>query len=81
MDAAIEMTEYFRITAVKVNQYISQAVSGNPVKLDDQGVAQYLIKIGKITKSGLATALNTSRSQLDRLLNKPGTMVQPPKPT
>jgi len=81
MDAAIEMTEYFRITALKVNQYIGQATASNPVKIDDRSVALYLMKIGKITKIALADALHTSRSQLDRLLKKPGTMVQPPKPT
>ncbi len=75
MQDAIEMTEYFRITAKKVNQFIGNPTS-ETVKLDDRGVAQYLLKIGKITKSALATALGTSRSQLDRLIKKPGTVVQ-----
>jgi len=75
MQNAIEITEYFRITAKKVNQFIGNPVT-ETVKLDDRGVAQYLMKIGKITKSALATALGTSRSQLDRLINKTGTVVQ-----
>jgi len=75
MQNAIEMTEYFRITAKKVNQFIGNPTS-ETVKLDDRGVAQYLLKIGKITKSALADALGTSRSQLDRLIKKPGTVVQ-----
>lgn len=79
MQNAIEMTEYFRITAKKVNQFIGNAVSETGI-LNDRTVAQYLMKIGKITKSALATALNTSRSQLDRLLNKPGTPVQSADP-
>lgn len=72
MQDAIEMTEYFRITAKKVNQIIGNTTSES-FKLDDRSVAQYLMKTGKITKSALATALGTSRSQLDRLLTKPST--------
>jgi len=75
MQDAIEMTEYFRITAKKVNQFIGNPVT-ETVKLDDRGVALYLMKIGKITKSALADALGTSRSQLNRLINKTGTVVQ-----
>jgi len=75
MQHAIEMTEYFRITAKKVNQFIGNPVS-KTVKIDDGAVAKYLLKKGNISKSALAAALCTSRSQLNRLINKPGTMVQ-----
>lgn len=73
--AAIEMTEYFRITAQKVHQQIGYS-SIITDKIDNRSVAQYLMKIGKITKTSLAYALGTSRSQLDRLLDNHGTKVQ-----
>lgn len=79
MNDAIEMTEYFRITAKKVHQFIENTDSGTG-KLDDRAVTQYLMKKGGITKSALANALRTSRAQVDRLLKKPGTVVQQPTP-
>lgn len=75
MQAAIEMTEYFRITAKKVQQQIG-INSINSVKIDTQSVAEFMMSKGRITKSALAEALGTSRSQLDRLLEKSGTKVQ-----
>ena len=78
MQSAIDITEYFRITARKVNQHIGQDIS-SAGKPDNRSVAQYLMKTGKITKTDLAHALDTSRAQLDRLLRKPGTVVQEPK--
>lgn len=75
MVAAVEMTEYFRITAQKVNQHIGEGYASNGI-VDNKSIAQYLMKIGKISKTNLAIALNTSRSQLDRLLNTNGTKVQ-----
>lgn len=75
MNDAIEMTEYFRITAGKVYQYIGITV-GETGKLDDRNVAQYLFNKRKTTKTAIAEAIGTSRSQLDRLLEKHGTVVQ-----
>lgn len=72
MVAAVEMTEYFRITAQKVNQHIGEGYASTG-KVDNKSIAQHLMRIGKISKTNLALALNTSRSQLDRLLNTNGT--------
>ncbi|NVN96734.1 DUF3987 domain-containing protein [Candidatus Nomurabacteria bacterium] len=72
MSASIEMVEYFRITAQKVNIQIGQAISPSG-KLDNRSVAKYLMQLKKGTKAAIASVLGTSRSQLDRLLEQNGT--------
>lgn len=67
MSAAIDMIEYFRITAHKVYLQIGQAESSVD-KLDNRSVARYLMRLKKGTKAAIASVLGTSRSQLDRLL-------------
>jgi hypothetical protein len=67
MDAAIQITEYFRATALKVyRQIFGETKFGN---YDKKEIAVWLAKHTKLSKSQIADAvLNSSRSQLDRLI-------------
>lgn len=66
MQTAIEMTEYFRLTAKKVyNQIYGEQSFG---RFDKKAAIQYLQKNHNIPKTKIAEMLETSRSQIDRVL-------------
>jgi hypothetical protein len=69
MEAAIQITEYFRITAIKVyRQIFGERKFG---EYDKKDIAAWLTKHTNLTKVQIANqVLNSSRSQLDRLIVK-----------
>ena len=66
METAIEMTEYFRATAKKVYRQIY----GNQFygAIDKKAVIKYLSENHQVPKIKIAEYLDTSRSQVDRVL-------------
>ncbi|NQU34426.1 MAG: DUF3987 domain-containing protein [Bacteroidetes bacterium] len=69
METAIQITEYFRETSKKVFKHIFKNSSSS--KFDKKEIAVWLQKNTSLTKKQIAEeVLNSSRSQLDRLLNK-----------
>lgn len=64
MQTALDITEYFRATALKVYDIIFKEPEKN---LDKKSVAKFLFRLGN-QKTLLAEVLKTSRSQLNRLL-------------
>ncbi|WP_297097538.1 DUF3987 domain-containing protein [uncultured Draconibacterium sp.] len=66
MDAAIQITEYFRATALKVyRQIFGDKKFGT---YDKKEIASWLVQNTKLTKTTIAReVLNSSRSQLDRI--------------
>jgi hypothetical protein len=67
MKAALEVTEYFRATAVKVYRRIFNTTL-KPTGLNKRVVANYLINEAGSSKTDAAKALRTSRMQIDRLV-------------
>lgn len=69
MKAAIELTEYFRTTALKVYRQIYGETKFGKYSKED--IAVWLSKNTELTKQQIAyEVLNSSRSQLDRLISK-----------
>lgn len=68
MQSAIDLVEYFIATALKVHQLIfSKKPSG---EIDKREVAKWLYKNGNLTKTAIADAVGTSRSNLNRILKE-----------
>jgi hypothetical protein len=65
MKAALELTEYFRATALKVYRRLFANECSN---FDKRLMADYLYKDRGMSKKDISILLGTSRSQLDRLL-------------
>lgn len=65
MGKALEMTEYFRATALKVYRKLFVNEHSNA---DKKLMANYLYKDRGINKKDISMLLGTSRSQLDRML-------------
>jgi len=69
MESAIQITEYFRATALKVyRQIFGETKYG---KLEKEDIAVWLSKNTNLTKTQIAEeVLRSSRSQLDRLITQ-----------
>jgi hypothetical protein len=73
MESALNITEYFRATALKVYRRIFESFENNG--LNKKTVACYLYKSIGMKKVDIARTLGTSRAQIDRALA--GLMNQP----
>lgn len=68
METALEITEYFRLTALKIYRKLVETEENNGV--NKKTVARYLFKERGMPKIDIAKALGTSRSQVDRVLSE-----------
>jgi len=66
MESALEITEYFRATALKVYRRIFENSENNG--LNKNGVIKYLFNEMGMKKADISKVLETSRSQVDRVI-------------
>ena len=66
MQASIDLAEYYRATAIKVYNHLS---NGKESELDKKTVAAYLRSLGS-SQNEIATALKVSQQYIDKILKK-----------
>lgn len=66
MQASIDLAEYYRATAIKVYNHLS---NGKESELDKKTVAKYLRSLGS-SQNEIATALKVSQQYIDKILKK-----------